>query len=155
VSKTFSLEFEYEHDYALIGIHSTLEDFRMAYFLNKHLKIQLRRFKDDLDFPRKKCKFPLFKYDNKATFTSWSLIANKYSFLNHVSSSRNILFEEEIKTSFLIPEKKTVDYFIKITGDINPGFLQNTLDKINHTYKIITSYHIDPYSLRSKDYLIF
>lgn len=155
MSKIHSFDFEYDHNYTLIGIHSTLEDFRIAYFLNKNLNTNLKRFKNDLDFPSKKCSFSLFIYENVSTFTSWSLIANKYVFVNSVMSYDNNLFKEESKTSFLISEKKQVDYFIKINGNIDKIFLQNILSKINNTHNIITSYPIDPYDLKSKDNLIF
>lgn len=155
MSKIHSFDFEYDHNYTLIGIHSTLEDFRIAYFLNKNLNTNLKRFKNDLDFPSKKCSFSLFIYENVSTFTSWSLIANKYVFVNSVRSNDNNLFKEESKTSFLISEKKQVDYFIKINGNIDQIFLQNILSKINNTQNIITSYPIDPYDLKSKDNLIF
>lgn len=155
MSKIHSFDFEYDHNYTLIGIHSTLEDYRIAYFLNKNLNTNLKRFKNDLDFPSKKCSFSLFIYENVSTFTSWSLIANKYVFVNSVMSYDNNLFKEESKTSFLISEKKQVDYFIKINGNIDQIFLQNILSKINNTHNIITSYPIDPYDLKSKDNLIF
>lgn len=155
MSKIHSFDFEYDHNYTLIGIHSTLEDYRIAYFLNKNLNTNLKRFKNDLDFPSKKCSFSLFIYENVSTFTSWSLIANKYVFVNSVRSNDNNLFKEESKTSFLISEKKQVDYFIKINGNIDQIFLQNILSKINNTHNIITSYPIDPYDLKSKDNLIF
>ena len=154
MSKIHSFDFEYDHNYTLIGIHSTLEDFRIAYLLNTNLNTNLKQI-EGLDFPSKKCSFSLFIYKNKATFTSWSLIANKHVFVDNVKSYNNNLFEEESKTSFLISEKKQVDYFIKIAGNINQDFLQNVLFKINNTHHIITSYIIDPYVLKSKDNLIF
>lgn len=155
MSKIHAFDFEFDHDYSLIGIHSILEDYRMAYFLNKNLNVHLKRFKEDLDFPSKNCSFPFFSYEDKATFTSWSLIANKHTFIDNVNALNNNLFKEETKTSFLISEKKNIDYFIKISGNINSNDLQNILHKINNTHKIITSYTINPYDLKSKDYLIF
>ena len=155
MQKIHSFDFEYDHDYTLIGIHSTLEDFRIAYFLNKSLSIHLNRHKEDLDFSLINCSFSLFNYEDEATFTSWSLIANKYVFVNNVSSTNDNLFEEETKTAFLISEKKQIDYFIKIIGNINQKAVQNILLKIKNTHKIITSYTVDPYQLKSKDYLIF
>ncbi len=155
MSKIHAFDFEFDHDYTLIGIHSILEDYRMAYFLNKNLSVHLERFKEDLDFPSKKCSFPFYFYEDKATFTSWSLIANKHTYIENVNTLSSNLFQEETKTSFLIFEKKKVDYFIKINGNINNNNLQNILHKINNTHKIITSYTINPYDLKSKDYLIF
>jgi hypothetical protein len=155
VSKYHSFDFEFDHDYTLIGIHSILEDFRMAYFLNKNLNLQLNRLKENLDFPAKNCSFPFFIYEDEATFTSWSLISNKFVFVDSVSSINSNLFNEVSKISYLIPEKNMVDYFIKINGNINEKKLQNILFKINNTHKIITSYTLDPNKLRSKDNLIF
>lgn len=155
MSKFHSFDFEYDHDYTLIGIHSTLEDFRIAYFLNKNLNIQLNRYKEDLDFTSVNCSFPLFQYEDHVTLTIWSLIANKHVFVSNISSVNGHLFEEESKTSFLISEKKQIDYFIKINGHISQNDLKNILLKINNTPKIITSYTLDPYELKSKDYLIF
>ena len=44
------LTLDFEDDYSLIGIHSTEEDYRLAYILNKHLNTKLTRFKHNLDF---------------------------------------------------------------------------------------------------------
>lgn len=155
MSKIHAFDFEYDHDYTLIGIHSILEDFRLAYFLNKNLKIHLKRNKEDLDFPSKNCSFPFYVYEDKASFTTWSLISNKYFFIDNVKNLNNNLFQKESKTSYLVPEKNTVDYFIKINGIINKEKLQNILFKINETNHILTSYTLDPYNLKSKENLIF
>lgn len=127
----------------------------MAYFLNKNLKLNLSRFNENLDFPSENCSFSFYIYEDEATFTTWSLIANKYVFVNHVNSLNNNLFKEETKTSFLIPEKNKVDYFIKINRKISGNNLQNILRTINNTPRIITSYTLDPYDLKSKENLIF
>lgn len=155
MSKIHSFDFEYDHDYTLIGIHSTLEDYRIAYFLNTNLKIHLTRFKEDLDFESGNCKFPMYHYEDEATFTSWSLIANKQIFTDSIVTEKNNLFQEETKTSFFIPEKKQIDYFIKICGNLEPKEIQTILTKINHTFNIITSYTLDPNDLKSRDHLIF
>jgi len=154
VSKIHSFDFEYEHDYILIGIHTTLNDYRIAYLLNKQLELFLKRSEEDLDFPLKKCSFPFYFYEDKASFVSWSLISNKFVSVDSIQSINN-LFDEETKTRFLISEKKKVDFFIKISGYIKEEDLENILVKIKNTDKIITSYIIDPYTLKSKDNLIF
>ena len=155
VPKIHSFDFEYDHDYTLIGIHSALEDYRLAYFLNKNLDLHLQRFKDDLDFPSLNCRFSLFKCEDEVTFTSWSLIANRHVTVSNVLPSDNNLFGEETKVYHLINEKKMVDYFIKINGALNHDELQRIITKLNNTNKIITSYKINPNDLTSKDYLIF
>lgn len=155
MSKFLAFDFEYEHDYTLIGIHSTLEDYRLAFFLNQNLNIQLSRSNDDLDFSQDNCKFPFYIYDDENNFTDWSLISNKHAYTSSATVEKSNLFGEESKISYLIPEKKQVDYFIKISGNIPKKDVSTILAKINQTYQIITSYTLDPYSLKSKDNLIF
>jgi hypothetical protein len=155
VPKIHSFDFEYDHDYTLIGIHSALEDYRLAYFLNKNLDLHLVRFKDDLDFPSLNCRFSLFKCEDEVTFTSWSLISNRHVTVSDVVPSNNNLFGEETKVYHLINEKKMIDYFIKINGVLSHDELQNIIIKLKNTVKIITSYEVNPNDLLSKDYLIF
>ena len=40
----------FEEEYSLIGIHTTLEDYKLAYILNKRLGIKLGKCRDDLKF---------------------------------------------------------------------------------------------------------
>ena len=40
----------YDDDYKLIAVHCRLEDYRLAYLLNKSLNLRLMRKEDDLDF---------------------------------------------------------------------------------------------------------
>ena len=154
MSKLLTFDFEYEHDYTLIGIHTTLEDYRAAFFLNDSLNIHLERNKDDLDFESKHCSFPFYEYRNKKTLNSWYLISNKFVQTQSVDQGMDNLFAQETKIEFLIPEKNQVDYFLKISEQNNKEFIQKILNKINNTYRIITSYVIDPYQLRSRDHLI-
>ena len=155
MSKIHLIDFEFDHDYDLIGIHSVLADYRMAFFLNDCLGIQLRRFKDDLDFKSKNCSFPLYKFEDETAFTSWSLIANKYVFTENITEGTSNLFFEETKISYLIPEKSKVDYFIKIAGLKDNVELSETLLNINKINNIMASYAIDPFDLKSRDNLIF
>ncbi len=155
MSKIHSIDFEFDHDYDLIGIHSVLADYRMAYYLNKYLDIQLRRFKDDLDFKSENCSFPLYTFEDETAYASWSLIANKHVFTQNITGGGSNLFLEETKISYLIPEKKKVDYFIKITGLTDNVELSTTLLNINKINNIMASYAIDPLDLKSRDNLIF
>lgn len=155
MSKIHSIDFEYDHDYTLIGIHSVLADYRMAFFLNHYLNIQLRRFKDDLDFKSRNCSFPLYKFEDETAFTTWSLIANKHVFTENVRAGGGNLFPEETKISYLIPEKKRVDYFIKINGLKDDTELNTVLNGINKINNIMATYAVDPMDLKSRDNLIF
>jgi len=154
MSKVLTLGYEFEHDYNLLGITSTLEGYRLAYLLNNILDINLERQEGNIDFTDENCSFALYNYECNRTFSSWSLIANKHTF-----TSKNIevtnLFNEEFKVSYLINEKKEVDYFLKIIGDFNSSTLKLTLNNIISIKGLIAAYIINPYTLKSKDYLIF
>ncbi len=149
------LTLELEDDYLLIGIHSTEEDYRLAYLLNTHLKTKLIRFKHCLDFKDSNAEFPLFEYKDENNFTNYYLINNKYSQL--VNNQKNEgLFEGNYSTiSYLIPEKKKVDFFLKIEGCNQQNLARTFVDKLNKIQQIITSYSIESSTLKSKDNLIF
>ncbi|RPD91227.1 IPExxxVDY family protein [Aureibaculum marinum] len=153
MSKILSLGFEFEHDYILIGINSTLEDYRLAYFLNREFNIKLNCKPEGLCFNDKDCSFSFYDYECNTSFSSWSLLANKQI---HTSANANAnnLFHEDTKTNYLINEKKEVDFFLKIDGDIDLEESELT-KKIKNIKGVITSYIINPQNLKSKDYLIF
>jgi len=120
--------FDLEDDYLLIGIHSTEEDYRLAYLINKHLNTKFVRYKDNLDFKDSAVEFPLFED---------GLFGGNYS-----------------TTSYLLPEKKKVDFLLKIEG-CAPEFILEMVNKLNKLDQIITSYQIETNTLKSKYNLIF
>jgi hypothetical protein len=64
------------------------------------------------------------------------------------------LLTTETKT-YLIPEKKKVDFFIKVSGELGFDFVTKIIDKVKNIEQVITSYPIDKNTLKSKDFLIF
>jgi len=154
MSKVITLDYEYDHDYDLIGITSTLEDYRLAYFLNTYLRLNLMRELKDLDFSNKNCSFTLYNYYCKKTFSSWSLLSNKHIFVSN-TKEENKLFMEESKISYLINEKKEIDYFLKIAGDLDTNQVKQLLVKIKRIKGVIAVYTVDPIKLKSKDFLIY
>lgn len=144
-----------EDEYSLIGIHTTLEDYKLAYVLNKHLGTSFCRSKHNLSFEKtkKNASFSIFNYSNIKYDFEWFLIANSSKRTNQTVSNE-LLLTSETKT-YLIPEKKKVDFFIKIIGSLQDSFIQETVTKIKKIDQIITSYSIDKDTLKSKDFLIF
>jgi len=60
----------------------------------------------------------------------------------------------ETKT-YLIPEKKKVDYFIKIVGEPTQETIYKTVHQIKQIPQVVTSYTVEIDSLKSKQFLIF
>ena len=149
------LTLDLEDDYLLIGIHSTEEDYRLAYLLNQHLKTKLIRFKHHLDFKDSNAEFPMFEYKDENNFINYYLINNKYLQLVNDQKNEELFTDNYSTTSYLIPEKKGIDFFLKIEGCNQQNFTQTVVDKLNNIHQIITSYSIEPSTLKSKDHLIF
>ena len=148
------LTLDLEDDYSLIGIHSTEEDYRIAYLLNKNLNTRLTRFEQCLDFKDSTAEFPLFEYKDENTFINYYLINNKH--LQFVNNHDNeVLFGGNDTVSYLIPEKKNVDFFLKIEGCNSDAFIENLVENLKKINQIITSYPLDPATLKSRDHLIF
>lgn len=150
---------EVEEDYLLLAIHSSLEDYKITYFLNKYLQINFSRARQDIDFNHGAVQalYPLFLYKEPAKYRNYFLIKNKYQGpVKKVTSSGSLFTEEDVttKSSFLIPEYKEVDYFIKIDEDLNQAQLQVLINKIAAIPSIQTVYEIDHTQLKSKNNLI-
>jgi len=145
----------YEDDFSLIGIHTTLEDYKLAYLLNKNLKINFIKSKENLNFEKteKPSSFSIFNYYNKEYDSDWVLIANSSKRENQTESNE-LLLTTETKI-YLIPEKKKVDFFIKVSGELGFDFVTKIIDKVKNIEQVITSYPIDKNTLKSKDFLIF
>lgn len=144
-------------DYSLIGIHSSEEDYRLAFLLNQKLQTKFSKLKQQLDFHNNEASFSVFEYIDERSQLSNHLIANKFIGKADLSGESNLFSTENnfSNISYLIPEKKTVDFFLKIEGDISNHELKKTIDKINNINQVITSYKIDPDNLKSRDHLIF
>ena len=144
-----------EDEYSLIGIHTTLEDFKLAYLLNKNLGTHFYKSKEDLSYEKlkKQASFSIFNYSNIKYDFEWFLIANSSKRENQTEANE-LLLTSETKT-YLIPEKKKVDFFIKIIGNFQYSFIAETVHKIKTIDQVITSYSIDKNTLKSKDFLIF
>lgn len=149
------LTFDSEDDYSLIGIHSTEEDYRLAYLLNYYLKFKLTRFKHNLDFQNSTAEFPMFEYKDESNFMNYYLINNKYVELVDKQYKKGLFGGNYSTTSYLIPEKKKVDFFLKIEGCNKEGFIQNLVNELNQINQIITSYSIETLNLKSKENIIF
>lgn len=149
------LTLDLEDDYSLIGIHSTEEDYRLAYLINKQLKTKFIRYKHNLDFNNSNAEFPLFEYKDETNVVNYYLINNKHKeFVNNENIEG--LFGGKYSTiSYLIPEKKKVDFFLKIDGCNNKSSILKLVENLNKVKQIITSYSIDPQNLKSKNNLIF
>ena len=148
-------------DYQLIAIHTSLEDYLLAYSINQKLPIILKKSDCDIHINNKEgeTQFTRFIFEDKETAVAWNLIQNKNDILLSEQRVNQGLFAEnnsEFSTkTYFIPEFKKVDYFLKIeTGEdyIDVANITSELKKIN---RISTLYAVDVEKIKSKNNLIF
>jgi len=158
--KLFSEEIE-EVDYQLIAIHTTIEDFRLAYFINKNLSISLSKHPEDLSIQDKNREiyFSRFYFEDDNNSISWNLIQNKSEDDQNMATLSTGLFADSISRvstkTHLIPEYKRVDYFLKVDKSFTDAQIQETISKIKKIQKVSTVYTIDAEKIKSKNNLIF
>jgi hypothetical protein len=146
--------FDLEDDYLLIGIHSTEEDYRLVYLINKHLNTRFVRHKLSLDFKDSTVEFPLFEYKDEKTYLNYYLINNKHLQVVNEQYKDGLFGGNYSTTSYLLPERKKVDFLLKIEG-CTQEFILELVAKLNKVNQIITSYQIETDTLKSKNNLIF
>ncbi|MDP5001819.1 MAG: IPExxxVDY family protein [Flavobacterium sp.] len=143
-------------DYELIAVHSSLDDYKLAYTLNKALGIQLSKNLAyvEIAIPEGKSAFSNYIFDDEKNDVIWTLIENKTTIIN--SNKQTIsLFEQVDITVFLLPEFKKADYLIKIEN-IDYGFeSESIIEKIQEIKNVTMAYTIDITNLKSKNNLIF
>lgn len=151
-----------EIDYHLIAIHTSLEDYRLAYFINQKLPINLGKNKNEIQINIKEgeTKFSRFYYHDVEKGISWNLIQNKNEVIQQKNDTKqNNLFSNinmEVSTKvYLLPEFKKADYFLKIENiedDLNVTHIQALLNTIDN---ISTAYTVETNKIKSKNNLIF
>ena len=143
-------------DYELIAVHSSLDDYKLAYMLNKELGIQLSKNLAyvEIAIPEGKSAFSNYIFDDEKNDVVWTLIENKTTIINSNKQTTS-LFEQVDITVFLLPEFKKADYLIKIEN-IDYGFdSESIIEKIQEIKNVTTAYAIDITNLKSKNNLIF
>lgn len=140
-------------NYKLIGIHTGIENYQLAFLINQYLQVKLKRADYNLDFSAKKynSSYAIFEYFDKKYDCNWFLIENVCS----VKIAGVGLFDESEQMHYLIPELKKIDYFLKLEGDFENNYVNQCINSIKTIPQIITSYIIETNKLKSKEYLIF
>ncbi|MFV8321694.1 IPExxxVDY family protein [Flavobacterium sp. LB3P21] len=150
-----------EIDYYLIAIHTSLEDYRLAYFINQKLPINLSKSKNEIQINIKEgeTNFSRFYYNDAEKEVSWNLIQNKNEVIQYKKGSTQNLFSNvtmEVSTKvFLLPEFKKVDYFLKIENNEDTMNVSKIQIQLNTIDNVSTVYTVDINQIKSKNNLIF
>jgi hypothetical protein len=143
-------------DYELIAIHSSLEDYKLAYAINSILDIRLFKNESNIEIaiPEGKSAFGNYIFDDEKSDVQWRLIDNKTT-INTAKKKTTQLFDEVDITVFLLPEYKKADYLLKIENIDYEFDEEDMIDKLLSIKNVTTAYTIETTNLKSKNNLIF
>lgn len=150
-----------EIDYDLIAIHTSLEDYRLAFFINQMLPINLSKSKNEIQINIKEgeTNFSRFYYYDKEKGISWNLIQNKNEVIQQKKGNSQNLFSNitmEVSTKvFLLPEFKKVDYFLKIENAEDTTSVSKIQAMLTKIKSVSALYAVDTNQIKSKNNLIF
>ena len=153
---TLYIEHEDENHEEFYAIHSHLEDYRLAYFLNLHLKISLAKSKTDIEIKTTdgNVYFEKFEYEDENE-NKITLFHNSSYYKKNTKNKKSFgLFEEnqiiEQSKLYLLPEYKEVDYLLKINQASDEGFTEIIAEKLG-LIKQISKYNlIEKNKIKSK-----
>ena len=149
-------DFEEDDSFVLIAIHCSMEDYRLAYILNKNLNLKLQRKPMDIDFP--KATYSLFEWEDINQLETWNLVSNSCKVEEVISNNSTSLFnnQNQVITIYnLIPEYKGANYFLKINYQTNFLKEKTIVNTILSIPQIVTAYSIQPETLKTTTNLIF
>jgi hypothetical protein len=147
-----------EIDYNLIAIHTTLEDYHLAFLINSQLKISLKKDKEEVisNTDAVEVAYSKFSFEDEKCGLFWSLIQNQKWIEAEQAQDGFFVFEEpQKKKVFLIPEFKNVDYFLKIEEMETEDEAVEISNKIQEIEKVTAAFVIDIERIKSKNHLIF
>lgn len=131
---------EIDSDYKLIGLASSLKEYRLCHYLNQLLGCDFRKLKD-LSFEPKdrtqSIQFSVFKAESESAKNEFTVFANKNT--GH----------------FLLQEVSNFDYVIQVTGKYEDEEMKQLLDGIRHLPEVVMTSEIPVKKIKSRERLIY
>ena len=126
-----------------IAIHTPLEAYQLAFYINKQNKILLERKKKDLKNKKRQGVFPFFEWEDLLSDRRCQLISNKFirESSNTYAKSYSLFQLPERNEVYLISDFKQVDFFIKSNYS---EILKTIQIQLNNWPMVSMSYNISP-----------
>ena len=138
-------------------MHSSLEDYSLAYTLNLYLKSNFKRRLKDLEISGN-VTVPVFEWKDEITDRYWTFFTNKGRGMKTMIET-GLFKEASFPEYHMVAEHREVDYFLKIEQEGSESQrkveIEKTISKLFAIPKIITAYTVDIQKLKSKNNLIF
>jgi hypothetical protein len=137
--KKVILDIGFDYDFVLLGIVSLEKFHRLVWLINKQLGYQ-------------------FTHSGEIEFTEYDLAGaafTKYEFADEINHLELTLFENRDDSNYLVPEMRTVDYFMMIKGALDFLDIKDLTTNLKPIDSIQLITEIDHQKLKSKQNLIF
>lgn len=144
--------------FSLIAIHTSLEDYHLAFLINQKLPVLLSKHSEDVQLTsgNRELYFSRFSYENLKYDTLWDLIRNKSTMEIDAKdfdvNATSPLFAVST-TAYLLSDFKKVDYFLKIQNFEES--LDSIISALSTIQRIESIYLISEHQIKSKNNLIF
>ena len=135
MAKRLSLNINYFEDYQLLAIVSHLKDYRLCFFLNQDLDLDLKKH-DDLRPAHNGASYSWYYYSEGETYLSCYLISN------HHSSGK------------LVPALKNVDYLMFIKNPYDDKEVMAMAMNIRRIPHVVAVFEQEISKLKNMDVLI-
>ena len=133
--KVYKLKLEMESDFQLIGIASHENDYRLSWALNQGLGFKLVKSEDlKVNHIKHKLEIPY----------------SHYSFIDEIEYMNFSLISNKSEKGFLLPDKKNIDFILKVSGDQDIDYLSTLVNRIKKVDIIITAFLLTDLSDKAK-----
>lgn len=133
------LDVEFDFEFKLWGIATTLRDYQVGLVLNRTLGTKLKRI-NDIELGNseqsKLSYFSIFRFEDEMDKGLFHLIANKH------------------QGDFLIPEVKQADFFLRFQGAPPDSYFHELHEKLRRVPQFIAVMALQPEKLKSKMNLV-
>lgn len=134
---------DFDFDFLLYGIVSTIPEYKIAWQINQKMNIRLEKREDiKLEFTdHKLLSISNFRFETENT--TFELLKNKSNL-----SIRS-------KNDFVLPELRQIDFFLKINGSQVENDSEELLEALRKVHGVLNLIKIKVPKLKSKDNLIY
>tara|TARA_B100000768_G_scaffold132458_1_gene123130 strand:- start:482 stop:958 length:477 start_codon:yes stop_codon:yes gene_type:complete len=153
--KIYNLELEETlEEVNLIALHSSMECYQLAFYLNNTINSNFKRSKNDLSIKDAKNNFIHFEWEDEMYDFQCSLFSNKcHDELKPKKLIPNYLFNLPVRNEvYLSPELKQVDFFIKSSDQKT---IETVLLNLKKWSKISLLYQVDSEVIKKQLNVIF
>jgi len=139
--KKSKLIVEHTYDFDLLGLVSPVKDYKAAWLINRELELDLVKVEDlELDF-----------YSGPSLKISQYFLSLPHGF---VQLLKNKALNSTNQISFLIPELKTMDYFLLVQDETFQISINTFAEKLSQNPLVQNVMKLDVTKLKSKENLL-